>query len=187
MKKFLQYILAILLFSFLGVILTNKTSIEPVFRQALYKLNINRPCSQPIKYAIGNIDPGFNLSESDLEKTILEAEKIWEEPVGKNLFQYDPSSLFRINMVYDERQKRTQDSQKLQDNLDLLESTHQAVISQYNNVSSAYKKRLDNYNKAVDKYEASLTKYNDEVDSWNAKGGAPTDVFNELKKEKKKG
>jgi DNA repair exonuclease SbcCD ATPase subunit len=146
---------------------------------------IDKPCTKPIKYSIGNVDSRFKLTQADFQNIIISAENIWEKPIGKDLFQYDPQSEFKINLIYDDRQQRTDDSQKLENTLGKLESTHEEIVGQYNNLNSAYKKRLDNYNKAAADYEKRLQSYNDEVDFWNTKGGAPSDVFDELKKEKK--
>ncbi|MFA6047976.1 MAG: matrixin family metalloprotease [Parcubacteria group bacterium] len=184
MKKFFQYLILIILISISGIILTNR---EPsrVFFQKVRRTYIEKPCTKPIKYSIGNVDSRFNITQADLQNTILQAENIWEKPIGRNLFEYDPNSQFKINLVYDDRQERTQESAKLENTLGKLESSHEQIIGQYNNLSSAYKKRLDAYNKAAADYEKQLKKYNDEVDSWNKKGGAPPDVYDNLKKEKK--
>lgn len=184
MKKFFQYLLLIVLFSFSGVILTHKEQSRTFF-QNVKRTYIDRPCSKPITYAIGNVDPRFHISPADFQKTVLSAETIWENPIGRNLFQYDPNSNFKINLIYDDRQERTQESQKLENQLGTLENSHEEIIGQYNNLSAAYKKRLDSYNKAVAQYEKSLADYNQEVDLWNAKGGATPEVFSQLKKEKK--
>ena len=185
MKKFFQYIILIILFSAAGIIITNKDSFRPVFRSFGQKLYIiDKPCSKPITYSIGAVDPRFNITQGDFQNTILQAQKIWENAAGRQLFQYDPSSDFKINLIYDDRQANSQQEQKMEGDLDSLQNSHETVLNQYNNISSAYKKRLDDYNSAVADYEKKLKKYNDEVDSWNDKGGAPADVYDDLKKQK---
>lgn len=182
-KKFFQYLLLIILVSTSGIILTNREASRD-FVYNIKRTYIDRPCTKPITYSIGNVDPKFNISQSDLQKVVLSAEDIWEKPIGRNLFQYDPNSQFKINMVYDQRQERTQESARMENDLKTLENSHEKIISQYENLSGAYKKRLDAYNKAAAQYEKDLADYNNEVDSWNAKGGAPSDVYDQLKKKK---
>lgn len=186
MKRALQYVILIILVSAAGIILTNQNAFRPVFQQAEQKAYsaVHKPCSEPLKYAIGNVDPRFNISTSDLQNIANQAAEIWDKAAGRDLFQYDPNAQFKINMIFDTRQQQVIDSQKLENNLQTLESSHQAIMSQYNSLSSTYKKKTDDYNKAVSDYQDELNKYNDEVDSWNAKGGAPPDVYKDIEKEK---
>lgn len=43
---------------------------------------------------------------------------------------------------------------------------------------------LQAYNTEVISYNSKLAQYNEKVDYWNSMGGAPTNIFNELQKEK---
>ncbi|HLN18801.1 MAG TPA: matrixin family metalloprotease [Patescibacteria group bacterium] len=183
MKKFFQYLLLIMLISATGIILTNQNSSRTFFNQ-LKREYIDKPCQKPLTYSIGNVDPRFHLSQSDFQEIVLSAEKVWEDPISRNLFQYDPNSQFKINLVYDSRQERTQESARLENNLETLENSHEKIINQYEDLNSAYKKRLDNYNKSAVQYEKDLAEYNSKVDSWNEKGGAPSEVYDQLKKKK---
>lgn len=182
MKKSFQYILIIILFSLWGIILTNKPQAREYFQDLT---GINKPCTKPIEYSIGSIDPRFGISDSDFINTISEAEKVWEIPSGKNLFQYNTGATFRINLVYDSRQEQTMESKKLEDQLGQLESSHDVLTDEYNSSSAAYRKRIDVYNVALAKYKDKLSSYSSEVESWNSQGGAPSDVYDKLKKEKK--
>jgi hypothetical protein len=152
MKKFFQYLLLIILISVSGVMLTNRENTR-FFLNQVRRTYIEKPCTKPIKYSIGIVDHGIDISVTDFQKTILQAEDIWEKPIGRNLFQYDPQSEFKINLIYDERQARTEESQKLENNLETLDNSHEAIISQYENLNSTYKKRMDAYNKAAADYE----------------------------------
>jgi hypothetical protein len=75
MKKFFQYLLLIVLFSVLGIILTNQEAFREEF-QKLRRQYIDRPCSKPIVYSIGTIDSGFNISQDEFLKVTEQAEKI---------------------------------------------------------------------------------------------------------------
>lgn len=184
MKKFFQYLILIILFSALGIIITNKESVQEEVRQ-IRRQYIDRPCSKPIAYSVGSVDPRFGISQNNFIKTITEAEKIWEDPAEKNLFQYDPSAQFKINLIYDERQQATQESKDMESQLKSLQTTHDQLAGEYNSSSAESKKKIDSYNKAVADYKNQLEKYNQEVASWNQKGGAPGDIFDKLKAEKK--
>jgi DNA repair exonuclease SbcCD ATPase subunit len=184
MKKFFQYLLLIVLFSIFGIILTNKESFQKE-AQKLRRQYIDRPCSKPIAYSIGTIDSRFNVSQDDLLSIINQAEQIWENPMGKNLFQYNPASQFKINLIYDDRQQTTQEAKSMENQLNSLELTHDQAEKDYASSSAVSKKKIDDYNKAIADYKDQLDKYNKEVEYWNKQGGAPEDEFNKLKKEKK--
>lgn len=184
MKKFFQYLLVIILFSILGIILTNKESFHEE-AQRLKRQYIDKPCVKPIAYSIGTIDSRFNISQDDFLSVMNQAEQIWENPMEKNLFQYDPSSQFKINLVYDERQQKTQEARSMENQLNSLELTHNQAEKDYASSSAVSKKKIDDYNKAIADYKDQLDKYNKEVEYWNKQGGAPEDEFNKLKKEKK--
>ena len=148
-------------------------------------LNLNKPCDRPLEYSIGNLDPRFEISKDDFIKTIGQAERVWEDPSGKDLFQYNPDSLFKINLIYDERQKQTAESRDMEEKLSQLESSHDSIMKEYASLSTAYKKRIDAYNVSVSKYKDDLEKYNKEVRYWNDQGGAPPDTYDDLRKRKK--
>src|SRR5437870_5567200 len=96
-----------------------------IFRTILYLIIIGSfgysayiflkpPCSSPIRYTIGEFDQKFGMSQTDFVAAMGQAEKIWEDSVGKNLFEYDAAgdtgySIFGrkdvpVNLVYDARQ-----------------------------------------------------------------------------------
>ncbi len=63
------------------------------------------PCSSPITYSIGSIDPGYTISREDLQDALREAESAWENQAKRNLFEYKQSSgAVTVNLVYDYRQ-----------------------------------------------------------------------------------
>ncbi|MDQ1284349.1 MAG: Peptidase protein [Patescibacteria group bacterium] len=184
MKRVIQYILIVILFSVWGIILTNKESFRESF-QSVKRQYIDRPCSEPVQYALGEVDPRFGVSREDLLKYAEEAEYVWEKDFGKNLFKYNPGAEFKINLVFDERQLGTIEADKLEGELGKLEASHNAISKQYDSLSGAYKKRANDYEKDVADYKKELDEYNDDVEYWNKKGGAPEDEYDKLKKKKK--
>ncbi len=188
MKNFFKYLLLIALFSFWGIVLTNKTQTQEVVREvkmAVQKeLGLDQPCSKPLTYAIGNIDPKFGISQDDLEKLATQAAEVWNKGEGKVLLQYDPAAAFKINLVFDNRQEQSVAAAELEQNLQSLEATDKVLTQQYNSLSVDYKKKIDNYNNDVVDYKNKLDKYNAEVSYWNGQGGAPADEYSKLKKTK---
>ncbi len=147
---------------------------------------IKEPCGQPVKYSLGQIDSQFNLSAEELKSLTTEAEELWENSVTHNLFEYDATAPFKINLIFDTRQQQTIDSEKLGEELKNLETKREALIKQYGSLNNAYVEKLAEYKKERIAYEAKLKKYNKNVAYWNNRGGAPKDEYADLEKERKK-
>jgi DNA repair exonuclease SbcCD ATPase subunit len=144
------------------------------------------PCKKPIKYSLGKNDPQFNISLDEVKLLAAEAETFWENSAKRNLFAYDETASFKINLIFDERQMQTIDSEELENNLKNLKTQQENLIKQYGSLSNAYDKKVADYNLQMAEYEKRLKKYNKEVKYWNEQGGAPADEYADLKKESKK-
>ena len=184
MRKYTYYFLVLvaLIVAFWEIPAHNKYQMTETFDGYV---NTVFPCSKPIRYSIGSIDPKFGLSESKLLDVAKQAEAVWEDPTQKNLFEYDPNSSFKINLIFDERQARTNDAAQLSNNLDILKKTHGEIVDQYDTLNSTYEKKVAQFNADVADYQKRLDKYNQDVTYWNGRGGATKDEYDTLKKEKK--
>lgn len=189
-KIFSSIILIGVLYASWGTILTHKNQTRDLVQKAKIitekKLNINQPCAKPKTFSIGTIDPRFNISREKLVKLAQQAADIWNKATGRKLLEYDSSSPFKINMVFDQRQSQTLEKNKLEENLKELEATNKKMAQKYSVAYNVYKQKLTHYKKAVKDYEKQLDKYNQEVNYWNNQGGAPKDVYDDLQKEKRK-
>lgn len=128
-------------------------------------------CSRPITYKIGSIDSRFNLSEDQLLDYVKISTQIWNEPIGKTLFSYDQTNQksLVINLVFDKRQQLSSQINNLQNQLDQKKEDLTPKVKEYEQKVAEFKKRL-----------ADL---NSQIEEWNAKGGAPQDVYDRLKME----
>src|SRR5574338_537190 len=64
----------------------------------------HKPCESPLFYTIGTIDKEHGLSKEDFINLLKKAEGVWEEPLGKNLFEYKENAQLTVNLRFDERQ-----------------------------------------------------------------------------------
>ncbi|HSX24691.1 MAG TPA: matrixin family metalloprotease [Candidatus Andersenbacteria bacterium] len=96
------------------------------------------PCSRPISYTIGQVDPQFHVSREQFLQSIEKAEHIWEDHTGKQLFSYTPHSDFTINLVYDTRQQVTDQANALSNTLSTMSSQQKKTQSQYTQALAAY-------------------------------------------------
>lgn len=176
------------LLSFLFIVIVTVSAGFLVFKKAHPELRnyipTAKPCSIPLKYSIGNIDPQFEISQGQLKKIISEAAGVWDKASGLDLFQYDPNATLKVQMVYDERQQETNAAESLEASLKALNTTKVTLDKQYDGLVTKYKQKLGAFKAGIADYEKKLQSYNKNVDYWNSRGGAPADEYNQLKKDK---
>ena len=104
------------------------------------------PCSSPITYSIGAIDPRYNLPREEVAAALKEAETVWDYQSRRDIFEFRESSGdVVINLVYDDRQAA----------LDKLKSVG-IVTGQSLESYKALKARYDELAARVDKEEAGF-------------------------------
>ncbi len=142
-------------------------------------------CKTPVFYDVGSADERFGLSTEEIRSALSDAESLWEDATGKNLFTYKEGSAFKVNFIYDERQNSTDESEDARTTLDEKEERGASVRAQYEEMQQKYEDLKASYEKRVDSYEKKLAAHNASVAEWNTKGGAPKEVFESLEKEGK--
>ena len=142
-------------------------------------------CNVPMTYRLGSLDARFNLTPGLARAYLAEAEQVWEKAAGHNVFDYDESSAFPVNFIFDDRQERTIAEEAQRQSLDQKESTSASIASEYKTLSAKYATLKTAYEKAKSDYEARLDSFNAKVADYNASGGAPEDAFAALKAEEK--
>lgn len=140
------------------------------------------PCAKPIEYALGVIDPRFGLSEADFLKTVVTAEQPWENAMGKELFHYNPQALFKVNLLFDERQERTLEQKKLEASLSQTKTTQETLEQKQRKTLALYEAERKEYERMVTSFKKRLDAYNADVEKWNAVGGAPKKEFEDLQR-----
>lgn len=128
-------------------------------------------CDSPIHYRIDTVDPKFNLSRNEFTLDVDSATKIWETPIKKDLFVYDPKGDLSVNLIFDERQSLTNQINQLESQ---VQTNKQNLTPQIND-----------YKKQTAAFESKLSDFKKEVEDRNSKGGAPEDIYNKLIQEQK--
>lgn len=142
------------------------------------------PCRMPIKYSIGTFDTKFGLSEVDFIAALSEAEKIWEVPISKDLFKYDPKGTLKINLIYDSRQDSTIKLQKMGVTVGSNKASYDSLKLKYNTLSVEYEKQKIYFESKLSEYEKRKSAYETEVNSINNRGGASKTTYTRLNAEK---
>lgn len=144
------------------------------------------PCQRAIEYGIGQFDSRFGITPDEFRMAIAEAEEPWEAALGRELFQYQDGALFPINLVFDERQQRTIDGKKLEDDLASVTATQASIREKYEANAAALDSRRKEYDAALARFERDLARYNDRVAEWNASDRTDEDEFDWLRAEEKR-
>lgn len=143
-----------------------------------------QPCQKPILYSIGNIDPRFGLTKDELIRDINTAEKIWETPINRQLFEYSPNGSLVINFIYDYRQEATVALNKIGITINDDRSTYEILKAKYNLLNAQYNTDKARLNVLTASYSKAKLAYENEVNYWNKKGGAPKTEFNSLEQKR---
>src|SRR3989344_4685261 len=138
------------------------------------------PCATPITYKIGAVDPRFGVTPDDFKKDVLQASNIWEKPIEKPLFAYDPKGTITINLIYDNRQQITQKESEPSANISQTSATAAAVKQQYSALRAQYEQAQQEYTTLWAQFKQAQAAYNAEVDHWNSVGGAPKPQYDVL-------
>jgi hypothetical protein len=142
------------------------------------------PCREPIRYSIGLFDERFGISKDDFIAEIEAASAIWEGPVGKDLFRYDPKGPLVINLIYDERQATTDRNQELESSISGTKDSAASVQAQYQALKARHAQEKAAYDSALSAYSAAQDRYEQSVRYYNARGGAPKPEYQRLQEEK---
>lgn len=150
---------------------------------AWYRLTAN-VCPVPIAYRIDTIDEHFALSKEQAKQYLEQAEHVWEGAANRDLFYYDENAELVVNFVFDERQALADSEHNRRSYLDAQKAEHEKVFETIEALQDEYDSLSEAYEKKVDDYERRLATYNEKVSNYNDRGGAPSDVFAELEREK---
>jgi regulator of replication initiation timing len=135
------------------------------------------PCDRVIEYDI-SFDDRFRITEDEFISFLERAEEPWEDAAGKELFRYVPGSSFKVNLIFSEEQAVLYQGRDISSELDSQQSGIDSLKSRYQSVVRRYESGLR-------EYETQLRKYEQDVEYWNTKGGAPTEIYDQLQNDEK--
>jgi len=142
------------------------------------------PCAQPLSYRLGAFDDRFNISTSTAQSLLIQAEAVWEDEFGRELFVYDQNADFAVNFIFDDRQQTTNTANEYESTLSDLEMSHGEITGLFKERKRRYEAGLAAYKETQAAYEADLRDYNARVSEWNEKGGAPPQTYRRLQVER---
>jgi predicted RND superfamily exporter protein len=143
-------------------------------------------CPAPITYKLGELDTRFNLTTQEARVALSEAESVWEDATGRNLFSFEDEGELTVNFVYDDRQEFITEEEEFKSKLNETENMSEDVNNTYDDLVAKYNELKESYTKRIEAYETQLRSYNEEVEKYNNQGGAPEKVYARLQTEKNK-
>lgn len=155
-----------------------------VFGVAYWYVSTAGICPTPILYRLGEVDERFGITEAEARIVLAEAEQVWEEAIGRDLFAYTTTTDFTVNFMYDERQKEASTEEEWRISLDAKEKKTQVAFAEVEGLQVAYEKQRQEYEAARERYESELVSYNNEVERINDAGGASEEQFEALEAQK---
>lgn len=127
------------------------------------------PCIKPLHYTLGTFDSRFGISQADFLSALDSAEKLWESALGRNLFEYDSEhGTLPINLIFDKRQERTVENQKLTTEHNDLVGTQTYIQNQYSTVKAKLDVAKHNYDVMLNDFKRDLNHFNARVLAWNS-------------------
>ncbi|MBP6869226.1 MAG: matrixin family metalloprotease [Candidatus Pacebacteria bacterium] len=136
------------------------------------------PCSEPLTYHMGELDPRFGVTETEFASRVREAVAVWNKEAGREILREDANGEVSVSLIFDERQQAVALGSTIsteQETYARLEATLNDMIATFEASKNRHDAVIEAYSKDADAYEA-------EVSSWNAKGGAPAGVYERLQK-----
>ena len=141
-------------------------------------------CEYALHYRIGDVDTRFGMSATAFREVTERAVHEWERASGRNLFTYDPTADFTINLVFDERQRDTIAGQQLSRQLKHTEVSHNNIQSQQERWQIIFDTRLQSYEQKREVFRERLDAHNASVNYWNENGGVPRETFETMHAER---
>jgi DNA repair exonuclease SbcCD ATPase subunit len=145
-----------------------------IFVSAALFINDKAPetfsCVRPIHYSVGRFDQEFDISKETFLSLLSETEAVWEGEAEKELFVYDEKGAFTINLIYDERQQKTELVEATEEELDQKQEGYEEADALYRSLVAEYENRTTAFESELAAYKLMAEEYERDVAEWNASG-----------------
>lgn len=142
------------------------------------------PCARPLPYRIGNLDQRFGLPRDQLRSALKEAEAVWEEAAGRDLFVYDDGAALPVHFVYDNRQRIMTENEKRRTAIVEAENSAETLKAEYAGAKARHETARRDFLAAQSAHDARVTAHNRAVEAANARGGASAAEHTTLERER---
>ncbi len=137
-------------------------------------------CGFPKPYALGTVDARFNVTDTELRDYLAKAEAVWESALGRDIFVFDSKTGIPVNLVYDERQARTDTIETIDEKLAAIENQRYSLEEEYKKIQAVYAELGSAYESKAQQYQSEVETYNQSVAYWNTQYKIPDRVKKSL-------
>lgn len=138
-------------------------------------------CAEPIAYAITGYDSRFGISEEAFAEAVAEAALLWNDAAGRTVLAESAEPDVTIHLLYDERQRAVD----LGDTIGGEQDAYDTLKAEVDRLSERFVSERTAYESRAAAYERDVREYEQNIETWNARGGAPPAVYEELEEEKR--
>ena len=119
-----------------------------VFSTSYWYVSTANICPVPITYRLGAMDARFPITTEEARAVLADAEALWENAFGRNLFDYDETATFALNFIYDERQQLASTEEEWRNALDRKEAESREILEQVKVAAKQYETLQADYEEA---------------------------------------
>jgi hypothetical protein len=172
-----------------GIVYYNRANYYVAYENLRMAIGLDKPCTKPIIYYIGDFDTRFGQSKKEFENNLARASSIWNNALGKTLFQYSETNPptpdnskheLKINLIYDDRQEVTDQLKVVNSTIDNSKDSYESLKVRFDSLKSNFEIQKRSLETLVKTYESQKDNYEKDVAYWNSQGGAPKKEFAEL-------
>ncbi|MFO7848147.1 MAG: matrixin family metalloprotease [Balneolaceae bacterium] len=174
MSDSLKYLVLI----FITVFLAAGVYVYKPISSGISAISQTKPCSEPLQYAIGDIDPRFSISKEELESVVNEAASAWNfnrsQPLLRNAGEYDSAKTnadILIRLVYDGRQERTDSELRFRERIRSLQARLDQRQQQHDEKRERFERESEEYKTFAEETAEELDQLNRWVSEKNDSGG----------------
>ena len=157
-----------------------------ILATGFFYVQLQAVCPLPLTFAVGSVDERFTLSEAEATAAVADAAAVWESAWPEAVFVMSDDVATAdvvVQFVFDERQSRTTAEARERERLAVVEALSGEVQAAYEQLAAELGERETTYEREAAAYDNALARYNQTVAEYNAEGGAPPEVYDELRAE----
>lgn len=144
------------------------------------------PCSVPLTYSLGEIDPRFGISSEEVRASLMRAESVWESELDRDLFKHrEDGGTILVHFVYDDRQATLEKLRSLGLVIANNKASYDELTTEYKKLRASYDARAAQFASHNTQFKSDLAAYEAEVQRVNARGGARGTEYARLQAEKR--
>lgn len=130
------------------------------------------PCKKPMGYKLGTFDSRFGISKETFKFEIAQAVSLWEDEANIDLFYFDENAALTVNLIYDERQAKTEIINTLSLDIENAKSTATQLKETYEQEKVLYTRDVESLTSDTTRFQERQQAYKEKVAMYNAQGGA---------------